>query len=51
MMSDVVMSYMLGHNFTNGRPPAVGEEHEVTSTDGHLSTHSGKSEVSSATPR
>lgn len=57
-MSIELQAYLEGHNFTkqncSARPPAIGEESEVTSVDGRMSTHSsvsGKSEVSSATPR
>nr|XP_039251098.1 LOW QUALITY PROTEIN: axin-1-like [Styela clava] len=51
-----VQSFLQGHNFTKpyARPPAIGEENEVTSVDGRMSTHSsvsGKSELSTATPR
>lgn len=51
-----VQSFLQDHNFTRSyaRPPAIGEENEVTSVDGRMSTHSsvsGKSEVSTATPR
>lgn len=51
-----VHNFLQDHNFTKScaRPPAIGEENEVVSVDGRLSTHSsvsGKSEVSTATPR
>ncbi|CAK8690624.1 unnamed protein product [Clavelina lepadiformis] len=52
----IVQSYILGHNFTKDhsniavRPPTIGEEHEAVSISSHSSV-SGKSEVSTATPR
>lgn len=48
---EIVNSFMLDHNFT--RPPTIGEEHEAAPID-RMSNHSsvsGKSEVSTATPR
>lgn len=51
-----VHNFLQDHNFTKScaRPPAIGEENDVVSVDGRQSTHSsisGKSEVSTATPR
>nr|CAB3224809.1 axin [Phallusia mammillata] len=51
MSKEIVNRFMLDHNFT--RPPTIGEEHEASTID-RMSNHSsvsGKSEISTATPR